>query len=70
MKWGAMEDLSQAAWRASSHSRPQGEQCVEVAPLEESETVAIRDSKRRDRGTHVVSHHAWRAFIRGIKLSA
>lgn len=65
-----MDDLAQAPWRTSSHSHPQGEQCVEVAPLDDSKAVAIRDSKRRSGGVHVVSHGTWRAFIEQIKLSS
>lgn len=64
-----MEDLAQAPWRTSSHSHPQGEQCVEVAPLKESQAVAIRDSKRLNGGVHVVSYDAWRVFIRHIKVN-
>jgi hypothetical protein len=65
-----MEDLAQAPWRTSSHSRPQGEQCVEVAPLKKPTSVAVRDSKHRDGGAHVVSRDAWQAFITHIKLNA
>lgn len=39
------KDLSNAAWKKSSHSGGQGE-CVEVADL--SDAVAIRDSKNPD----------------------
>ena len=64
-----MEHLAQASWRTSSHSHPQGEQCVEVAPLKDPDAVAVRDSKRRDGGAHVVSRDTWRAFITHVKLN-
>lgn len=65
-----MEDLAQAPWRTSSYSRPQGEECVEVTPLKEPSAVAVRDSKRRAGGAHIVSRDVWRAFIAHVKLNA
>lgn len=54
-----------AAWRTSSYSTS-GNQCVEVAPLPGGE-VAVRDSKNRGAGAHVVSGAAWEAFIAAVK---
>jgi len=63
-----MEDFVRATWRTSSHSHPQGEQCVEVAPLE-SNAIAIRDSKYREGGAHITSRDTWLAFIAHVKLN-
>jgi len=54
-----------AAWRTSSYSTS-GNQCVEVAPLPGGH-VAVRDSKNRDGGIHLVSRRAWIAFTAAIK---
>ncbi|GAB3118759.1 hypothetical protein GCM10027160_31470 [Streptomyces calidiresistens] len=50
-------------WRRSSYSSGNG-QCVEVAALADSDTVAVRDSRHTGlRPTHH-SHPAWTAFLR------
>ncbi|HEV2371688.1 MAG TPA: DUF397 domain-containing protein [Streptosporangiaceae bacterium] len=61
------ERLRDAAWRTSSYSTS-GNQCVEVAPLPGGD-VAIRDSKNRDAGTHILSRRTWDAFITAIKAA-
>lgn len=58
-------DESRARWRTSSYSGG-GNQCVEVAG-NMTGTVAVRDSKNRDGGVHVVGRPAWRRFISGLK---
>jgi len=57
-------DQSSVAWRTSSYSTG-GNQCVEVGPLRDG--VAIRDSKDRVLGAHVVGSATWTAFIRGVR---
>lgn len=58
-------DVSSARWRTSSHSGG-GNQCVEVAG-DPPGAVAVRDSKNRDGGVHVVGKSAWRAFVSSVK---
>lgn len=58
-------DASRARWRTSSYSGG-GNQCVEVAG-NLAGTVAVRDSKNRGGGVHVVGRPAWRTFISGLK---
>jgi hypothetical protein len=57
-------DLSRAEWRKSSYSGQSGN-CVEVA-RNLPELVAVRDSKKPGGAQLVVSHEAWRVFIRKI----
>jgi Domain of unknown function (DUF397) len=61
----APRNTRNAVWRTSSYSTS-GNQCVEVAPLPGGE-VAVRDSKNRDGGIHVVSRKTWAAFTAAIK---
>lgn len=60
-----MIDLAGANWRTSSYSKAQGTECVEVAGNLRG-VVAIRDSKHRETGTHIVSTHVWRSFIAAV----
>ena len=55
-------DLSRADWRKSSYSSQDGN-CVEVARNLPG-LVAVRDSQALDAGKLVVSHEAWRAFLK------
>lgn len=54
-----------AQWRKSTYSGGSPQTCVEVAPL--TDYVAVRDTKDRGRGTHVVHARAWQAFIEAVK---
>jgi hypothetical protein len=54
------------AWRKSSYSSGQGDNCVEVAA---SESVSVRDTTNRGGFTLSVPASAWRTFINGIRLS-
>ena len=58
-------DLSQAAWRISSHSGQNGN-CVEVARNLPG-VVAVRDSKDRGGPVLAVAAEEWRAFTRAVK---
>lgn len=57
-------DHATAPWRKSSYSGNTGGDCVEVAPL--PDTIAVRDSKRRDGGNLAVSATAWARFVRAV----
>ncbi|SFK68386.1 protein of unknown function [Streptosporangium canum] len=59
-------DLSAAVWRKSSHSGPNGGQCVEVADNLPG-VVAVRDSKDPDGPALFFTPAEWRSFIGGIK---
>ena len=59
-------DLSQAIWRKSSYSSPDGQNCVEVA-TNLADTVAVRDSKDPDGPVLALTPAQWRAFLAGIK---
>ncbi|PWK72125.1 uncharacterized protein DUF397 [Streptomyces sp. CG 926] len=59
-------DLSAATWRKSSYSNGTGGDCVEVADGLTG-LVPVRDSKRPDGGTAVVSAAAWGSFVAGLK---
>lgn len=59
-------DLDRAfgEWRKSSFSKPNGNECVEVAIG--TDAVALRDSKHPD-GAVLVFHRAeWSAFVAGV----
>jgi hypothetical protein len=57
-------DLVDAAWTKSSHSGPQGGNCVEVAFLPAGE-VAMRNSRHPDGPALVFTPGEWHAFISG-----
>ncbi|MFI6454075.1 DUF397 domain-containing protein [Streptosporangium amethystogenes] len=59
-------DLSNAVWRKSSLSGPNGGQCVEVAANLPG-AVAVRDSKDPDGSKLLFTPGEWRAFVGGIK---
>ncbi|WP_030911832.1 DUF397 domain-containing protein [Streptosporangium amethystogenes] len=59
-------DLSNAVWRKSSLSGPNGGQCVEVAANLPG-TVAVRDSKDPDGAKLLFTPAQWRSFVGGIK---
>ncbi|MEU0480063.1 DUF397 domain-containing protein [Streptosporangium sp. NPDC006013] len=59
-------DLSNAVWRKSSRSGPNGGQCVEVA-ANLPDAVAVRDSKDPDGAKLLFTPAQWRSFVGGIK---
>lgn len=59
-----MMDLSRAAWRKSSYSQGNNNNCVEVGRA--TAVVGVRDTKDRARGHIVVTRTAWAAFVRGV----
>jgi Domain of unknown function (DUF397) len=61
-----MTDLSRAIWRKATRSGGSNGGCVELATNLPGIT-AIRDSKRPDGGTHVVSKAVFAAFLADIK---
>jgi hypothetical protein len=58
-------DLSRARWQKSSYSSQDGN-CVDVARNLPG-FVAVRDSKKPDGASLLVSHETWRMFIRGMR---
>ena len=58
-------DLSCAAWRKSTRSSAEGQNCVEVAAL--SGIVAVRDSTYPAGRPLVVIPRDWISFIRAVK---
>ena len=58
-------ELSQATWRKSSRSNPNGGACVEVATA--VDVSAVRDSKDPEGGFLAFGHGAFGAFLTGIK---
>lgn len=62
-----MEDQRELSWHKSGYSSNGGGNCVEVGTGLPGK-VAIRDSKNREGGMHVVSSQTWTAFIQAIKL--
>jgi hypothetical protein len=59
-------DHPSAGWRKSSHSGPEGGDCIEVAALYEA-TVGLRDSKNPGGGHLHLSVPAWQALLSSIK---
>ncbi|MGP3982064.1 DUF397 domain-containing protein [Streptomyces sp. KR80] len=59
-------DLSAAIWRKSSHSNPDGGDCVEVASGFPG-IVPVRDSKDANGPALVFTSGAWSEFISGVK---
>ena len=56
-----------AAWRKSRRSADQGGTTVEVASVEESRAVAVRDSKDPDGPVLGFTPRAWNAFLDGAR---
>lgn len=54
-------------WRKSSHSGPEGGECVEVADL--AAMVGVRDSKDLDGPRLAFGRAAWRAFADQVKAN-
>jgi hypothetical protein len=53
------------SWRKSSYSGGAQNECVEVAPTEE--TAAVRDTKHRAQGHIFVSTMSWTSFLSDVK---
>lgn len=58
-------DPSPAIWRKSSHSGPEGGDCVEVAASEQ--LILARDSRNPDGPVLAFSSAEWAAFTTAIK---
>ncbi|OPC80998.1 DUF397 domain-containing protein [Embleya scabrispora] len=58
-------ELSCAAWRKSSYSAPQGQECVEVAPGFAG--VPVRDSKDPSIGWLTVAPASWSALLSTLR---
>ncbi|WP_343949673.1 DUF397 domain-containing protein [Nonomuraea longicatena] len=59
-------ELRSAAWRKASKSGPQGDNCIEVAPLSGGR-VGVRDTEAPGQAPFVVSAAVWDAFLDGAK---
>jgi hypothetical protein len=59
-------DLSQAAWRKSSHSGG-GNDCVEIAFIDG--VAAVRDSKDPDGGAFTLSSRGWRGLVDSLRTN-
>lgn len=57
--------LRQSAWRKSSRSGPNCDNCVEVAPLVAG--AAVRDSKDAEGPLLVFPAAAWQEFVRTLR---
>lgn len=58
--------MDRPTWRKSSHSSPQGGNCVEVADLNDGGR-AVRDSKDPTGGHLMFTRAEWVAFCTGVK---
>lgn len=58
-------DLSTAQWRKSTRSGAYGDNCVEVAFVDEA--IAVRDSKDTTGPVLVFTRGEWDAFVGGAK---
>jgi hypothetical protein len=61
-----MEDQIELSWRKASYSGNGGGSCVEVGSGLPGK-IAIRDSKRREDGMHVVTSAAFAALLADVK---
>ena len=62
---GLRVDLSAAAWRKSTASGPNCDNCVEVAFVQEA--IAVRDSKHPEGPVLIFTQGEWDAFVGGAK---
>lgn len=60
-----MHAPSHVAWRKSSYSGTQGDNCIELHPT--PGTVGVRDTKNRAAGALAVSRGTWTAFVSTVK---
>jgi hypothetical protein len=62
------QDLSPSLWHRSSHSGPEGGDCVEVAVSGRAEpSIAVRDSKNPDGAILMFAPAEWTRLVRRIK---
>lgn len=61
-------DMTAVAWRTSSYTAPESNNCVEVADTPGAS--AVRDTKHRDLGALLFGSPEWRAFIDAAKRDA
>ena len=59
-------DLSNATWRKSSYSNPDGGQCIEVCD-DFTGLVPVRDSKDPQGPALVFPAESWTAFVSAVK---
>jgi hypothetical protein len=59
-------DLSQAIWRKSTYSSPDGQNCVEVATNLPG-MVVVRDSKSADGPELLIKLAGWHAFLAAVR---
>lgn len=59
-------ELKTATWRTSTHSGPDGGECVEVADLADGHR-AVRHSKHPTGPALIFTPSEWHAFIKGVK---
>ncbi|MFI1306774.1 DUF397 domain-containing protein [Streptomyces sioyaensis] len=62
-------DLSTATWRKSSHSNPDGGQCIEVSDNLPA-LVPVRDSKHPHGPALTFEATAWSSFVTAVKGGA
>jgi hypothetical protein len=62
---GYRVDLSKAAWRKSTRSGPNCDNCVEVAFVDGA--IAVRDSRNPDGPALIFTPAEWDAFVGGAK---
>jgi hypothetical protein len=62
---GLRVDLSVAVWRKSKASGPYGDNCVEVAFIDNA--IAVRDSKHPQGPVLLFTQGEWDAFVEGAK---
>jgi hypothetical protein len=58
-------DLSDARWRKSVRSGETGDNCVEIAPVDEQ--VAVRDSQCPDGPVVMLARDTWRRLVGDLK---
>ncbi|WP_444961439.1 DUF397 domain-containing protein [Nocardiopsis sp. M1B1] len=59
-------DMNTARWRKSSHSNPDGPQCVEVADLPGA--TAVRDTQNRELGHLAFTTPEWTSLLNILKV--
>lgn len=62
---GLRVDLTRAAWRKSSRSGPNCDNCVEVAFVDQA--IAVRDSKNPTGPALIFTADEWDAFLGGAR---
>jgi hypothetical protein len=62
---GMKVDLSRAVWRSSSAGGPDGDNCVEVAFVDEA--ILLRDARHPEGPVLVFNQAEWDAFVGGAK---